>query len=122
MSSQLITKEWDDKTLTFREDGYFNMTKAAKQFGKRLDSFMRSPETAEYLEALSHTIRGTSIIIVQKGNGKLPHVGTWGHPKLAVFFARWLEARFAVADHAADDLPSNPLGYFEKMLAQARCL
>lgn len=31
--------------------------------------------------------------------------GTWGHPKFAVFFARWLDTKFAVwCDMVIDDL------------------
>lgn len=82
----------------FREDGYFNMTKAAKVWGKRLDNWLRLNETQGYLEALEALIpqnRGTSLIQVQRGNGNLPTVGTWGHPKLAVRFSQWLDVRFA---------------------------
>lgn len=93
----MITKQWNGKTLTFRDDGYFNMTKAAKQFGKDLSNFMRSPETKEYLEALSVEFTDKDLVVVQRGSGLLPYVGTWAHPKLAVFFARWLDVRFAVA-------------------------
>lgn len=33
------------------------------------------------------------------------HIGTWTHPKLAVFFARWLNAKFAVwRDMQIDDI------------------
>jgi len=39
MSNAMITKQRNGKTLTIREDGYFNMTKAAKQFGKKLSNF-----------------------------------------------------------------------------------
>jgi hypothetical protein len=81
------------------------MTKAAKAFGKDLSNFMRSPETLEYLEALSVNFTDKEIVKVQRGNGLLPNVGTWGHPKLAVFFARWLDARFAVfCDTVIDDI------------------
>ncbi|ATJ82029.1 KilA-N domain-containing protein [Halomonas beimenensis] len=94
--TQLITKQWNDKTLTFRQDGYFNMTKAAKQFGKRdaLD-FFRNAETQDYLAELEKTtgIPVDSLVIKTRGR----HGGTWAHPKLAVFFARWLDTRFAVA-------------------------
>lgn len=69
------------------------MTKAAKQFGKRLDSFMKSPETIEYIETLKPTISGNSPFQSTRGR----YGGTWAHPKLAVFFARWLDVRFAVA-------------------------
>lgn len=41
-------------------------------------------------------IMDKDLVHVQKGNGLLSVVGTWGHPKLAVFFARWLDVRFAV--------------------------
>lgn len=33
------------------------------------------------------------------------HGGTWAHPKLAVFFARWLDTKFAVwCDTVIDDI------------------
>ena len=96
-STALITREWNDKTFLFREDGYFNMTKAAKAFDKRLDNFMVAPDTETYIEALSLFSRDKKIVEVKRGNGNLPGVGTWGHPKLAIFFARWLDVRFAVA-------------------------
>lgn len=79
----------------FREDGYINMTKAAKQFGKRLDKFWATEETRQYIEAfdefLIHTKTG-ELIESRKGR----YGGTFCHPKLAVFFARWLDVRFAV--------------------------
>ena len=78
------------------EDGYFNMTKAAKAFGKDVREFFKLRTTDECVEALSDLMRGIPIIKVQRGSGLLPHVGTWGHPKLAVFFARWLDPKFAV--------------------------
>jgi len=90
----LITKQFNNVPFVFREDGWFNMTKAAKHFGKRLDSFMKSPETQDYIEALetSPTISGIAIQAIRGGSTP----GTWAHPKLAVFFARWLDVRFAV--------------------------
>jgi hypothetical protein len=72
------------------------MTKAAKQFGKDLSNFMRSPDAVAYIKALSVNITDKELIQVQRGSGLLPQVGTYGHPKLAVFFARWLSAEFAV--------------------------
>ncbi|SHL94265.1 KilA-N domain-containing protein [Vreelandella subglaciescola] len=49
----MITKQWHGKTLTFREDGYFNMTKAAKQFGKRIQHFWDNIDTRNYCYELS---------------------------------------------------------------------
>lgn len=88
--------EYQGHTFTFREDGYFNMTKAAKHFGKDLSNFMRSSDTQDYIGALSVHFTDKGMVEVQRGSGLLPQVGTWAHPKLAVFFARWLDVRFAV--------------------------
>ncbi|MDL2199388.1 KilA-N domain-containing protein [Halopseudomonas aestusnigri] len=100
-----MTREYNNNVFHFREDGYFNMTKAAKAFSKDLSHFMRSPATAEYVEALSALFADKEIIEVRRGSGLLPTVGTWGHPKLAVFFARWLDVKFAVfCDMVIDDI------------------
>lgn len=73
------------------------MTKAAKYYGKVLSDFWRLQETAEYLDAMVVTT-GISLEILKQARcgGKGPDAGTWAHPKLAVFFARWLDVRFAV--------------------------
>ena len=40
---------------------------------------------------------------VEKKRGRTG--GTWAHPKLAVFFARWLDVKFAVfCDMVIDDI------------------
>lgn len=98
------TRQYQDKPFTFREDGYFNMTKAAAQFGKHLENFVRSPDTKAYVEALKQTVNFTDCepLVAMRG-GRTP--GTWAHPKLAVFFARWLDVRFAVwCDMQIDDI------------------
>lgn len=99
--SKTITREYQGQTFTFRENGYFNMTKAAAAFGKQLNNFWRSPETKEYVEALGKVIQSEGVYETAMGrNG-----GTWGHPKLAVFFARWLDVKFAVfCDMVIDDI------------------
>lgn len=71
------------------------MTKAAKEFGKNVNEFLRLPSATEYMEALYGIFPHKEIVKIQRGNGLLPTVGTWGHPKLAVFFARWLDVKFA---------------------------
>lgn len=62
MTTTLITREHNGNVFHFREDGYFNMTKAAKAFGKDLSNFMRSPETLEDLEALSVNFTDKEIV------------------------------------------------------------
>lgn len=98
---ELITKDWEGKTFTFRGDGYFNMTLAAKAFGKLLPNFRRSPETIDYCHELSKAVNSTPLLDVTKGR----YGATWAHPKLAVFFSRWLDVRFSVAcDMMIDDI------------------
>ncbi|WXL24642.1 KilA-N domain-containing protein [Ectopseudomonas mendocina] len=99
MSKQLITREYNGNVFTFREDGYFNMTDAAKKFGKDVFEFLRLPSTVEYVEALTGIIPVSNLTEAKRG------VGTWAHPKLAVFFARWLDVKFAVfCDMVIDDI------------------
>lgn len=99
--SNLIQREFKGQMFTFREDGYFNMTEAAKQFGKDVRDFLYSTTTEEYVEAMENAGISRNITETQRGrNG-----GTWGHPKLAVFFARWLSPAFAVfCDAVIDDI------------------
>ena len=72
-----ITKTYNDSTvLQFREDGWFNMTKAANAFGKRLDNFWTAEGTKPYCDALSnsHLFGGVN----RSQDGPLPrrHMGT----------------------------------------------
>lgn len=72
----IVTRDYQGMAFQFREDGFFNMTKAAKHFGKRLDNFMASPETQEYIQALG---KNPEIQGVNRGQvWPLPwwHVGT----------------------------------------------
>lgn len=99
MGRGIITRTYNGLPITFREDGYINMTKAAKHFGKKLDKFFENESSAEYMEVLSTALstpkKGEQgLVHVRKGAGRHPIVGTWCHPKLAVFFARWLDVRF----------------------------
>lgn len=94
----MLTREHNGHSFTFREDGWFNMTKAAQHFGKQLNNFWVSPETKEYMAALASTLnsKGQELVQAIPGNRYTPNRGTWAHPKLAIFFARWLDVRFAV--------------------------
>lgn len=103
--------EYEQCSFQFREDGYFNMTKAAKHFGKHLDDFWRNDGTKEYVVALANSLgfnsrdfRTLRDSVIEARHGRY-HGGTWGHPRLAVFFARWLDVKFAVwCDMVIDDL------------------
>ena len=106
-SSSLITKHYHDTPLVFREDGWFNMTKAAKHFGKDLSNFWRAPDTGTYVEMLAAvcSVKSTDLSTANRGWHLSPETGTWAHPKLAVFFARWLDVRFSVwCDAVIEDI------------------
>lgn len=121
-ASNVVTeREFNGMSFKFREDGYFNMTHASKNFGKHIDDFFRLDGTKTYLVELAKSLapadvrelgwgnmvkdaRGVTTDIVH-GNRYIADRGTWAHPKLAVFFARWLDVKFAVfCDMVIDDL------------------
>lgn len=106
-TTNVIERDYNGMMFKFREDGYFNMTHAAKQFGKDTREFFKNASTIEYTEALGGAILNDGISpqleLVESKAGR--YGGTWAHPKLAVFFARWLDVKFAVfCDMVIDDL------------------
>lgn len=104
----MVEREFNGMTFKFREDGYFNAGQAAKHFRKDLENFKRLPSTKAYITALQDSLVITTdltLIEVIPGNRYIPDRGTWVHPKLAVFFARWLDPKFGVfCDMVIDDL------------------
>jgi KilA-N domain len=99
--SNIITRPYNDFSVSFNDEGWINATDIAEQYGKRLDSWMKSPDTIEYIAALRTFIGEQGITheswvaetkLVKAVRGR----GTWLHPKLAVAFARWIDPRFAV--------------------------
>lgn len=104
----MVEREFNGMTFKFREDGYFNAGQAAKHFKKDLENFKRLPSTKAYISALQDSLVITTdltLIEVIPGNRYITNRGTWVHPKLAVFFARWLDPKFGVfCDMVIDDL------------------
>ena len=97
MTYQLITAHYGEMSVLFQTNGYINATAIAKQFNKVPKDFLRTKATQEYINAVGHICPSeqNQLVIVKKG-GTSEEQGTWLHPKLAIFFARWLDARFAV--------------------------
>jgi len=93
--SNVIPFDYQGVPVQFNLDGWINATKVAKDSGLRIDNWLRNQETEKYIEALSrhlNTSNPRDLVLTIKGrNG-----GTWLHPKLAVAFARWVSADFAV--------------------------
>ena len=107
--SKLITKTYTHNgqsiDVLFTETAFFNATVAAKAFGKKINDWLRLESTAEYITALiaSHQcyVAGNPVSeqnqLVRIVHGGDPaNQGTWLHAKLAVPYARWLNANFAV--------------------------
>lgn len=88
----IITRTYQDHSIDYQIDGWFNATQAAARFGKLPYEWQRLPETVAYVAAL------------ERKYGKIPYSkskrgasgGTWLHPKLAIRFAQWLDVDFAV--------------------------
>lgn len=100
--SNIVKFDFEGRLYSFNTDGWFNATEAAKRYGKRLDHWLGTAETLEYIRALDEALTGKhSQISNTRENGYLrtrrgQNGGTWMHPKLAVAFARWLSAKFGV--------------------------
>lgn len=101
--------------VSFREDGYLNATAIAAHFGKLAKDYLKTEQTQAYISALAEILsertkiltEENQIVIVKKGGTEQ---GTWLHPKLAVHFARWLDARFAVwCDMKIEEIISGSL-------------
>ncbi len=104
MSARIIPFDYDGQPVQFNRDGWLHATEVAERFGKRLDHWLENAETLEYVRALDEiqnpgaelpaisNTRNSGYLKTRRGNNG----GTWLHPKLAVMFARWLDAKFAV--------------------------
>ena len=97
MTTQLITAHFGEMSVLFQADGYINATAIAKQFGKQPRDYLKSRRTQEYIQSIKRILllEQNQLVIVKNG-GSSEEVGTWLHPKLAIDFARWLSAEFAV--------------------------
>lgn len=101
--SNIIKKDWNGKSFTFREDGYFNMTKAAKEFGKEAKHFWGLASTREYLEALREMVGNLDLFF----HDSWPYRRHLGTPQAGCLL-RSLDVRFAVAcDAMIEDILSG---------------
>ena len=101
---QLVTKDYQGHAIAYQDDGWFNATQAAARFGKRPNDWLSLQSTKDYIEAFKRhnpdvkrthfAKKGGDTITGNSGNAQT--MGTWLHPRLAVAFARWLDAHFAV--------------------------
>ena len=93
----LITATYQDRSILFTEDGWFNATEVAAHYGRRPTDWLSLDSTKDYLGVLSEILRSeeSSLLKVKRG-GRGKSDSTWFCPDLAVPFARWLDVRFGV--------------------------
>ena len=119
-------EKWNGKQIHIREDRYVSATDMTKATQRRFVEFLELKNTQEYLRALSKrcnipidkndyqveiptsataktTTKTHNRLIEVVYNGKIRH--TYFHPKLALRFAQWCSAEFAVeVDFWLDDM------------------
>lgn len=99
----IITRDYNGFAIVYQDDGWFNATAAAAKFGKRVDVWLKTKETRDYIAALCEFANSTDQWYLKTRRGV--DGGTWLHPRLAVQFARWIDPRFAIwCDAQIDDL------------------
>ncbi|MEN9897495.1 MAG: hypothetical protein RLZZ66_1144 [Pseudomonadota bacterium] len=97
MPQTIITLQYGDFPVFFKENAFLNASKTAKQFNKHARDYLNNEHTVNYLENLKYYAQQdqNQLVITQK-RGLSPEQGIWFHPYVAVDFARWLAADFAI--------------------------
>lgn len=94
VTSNLVKAEYNDFAVTFTEEAWFNATEVADKYNKRVADWLENIETQHYLRALAEILKVPNLALLKTRRGR--YGGTWLHPQLAVFFARWLDIRFGI--------------------------
>lgn len=92
MDKLILTRTHDGKEIRQRWNGYLCLTDMASAYNKRANNWLKSDDTVEYLRELESVTNISNLIETVEGKGG----GTWGHPKVAIRFAQWVDVRFAI--------------------------
>lgn len=117
--TNIIATDYNGMPVSFTGDAWFNATAAAKHFDKRISHWLENAETQQYIAALADALNirnpGDFVRTNRGRNG-----GTWLHPKLAVAFARWCNAPFAVwCDLQIDHILRGGISVWQKAGAES---
>ena len=116
MTAKIIPFAYQGHAVRFDGDGWLHATAIAERFGKEPHEWLRLPDTASYLAAISKTGKFPELVRTKRGR----YGGTWLHPKLAVVFARWLSVDFAVwCDEQIDALLRGDQGNWQQARLQS---
>jgi KilA-N domain len=89
---------YNDHIIDQRDDNYVNLSQTAKANNKRLDVYLKTQETQEYLKAAQESIYPQSVgnaeMVQVTGFGK--NKATWGHPLVALHLGQWISPEFHV--------------------------
>jgi hypothetical protein len=103
----ILAKSFNDRLIRIRqEDRYVSATDMAQSCGKLFGHWKTLKSTTEYLQELEPVIGIPITELVEVNQGGVPEKqGTWLHPKVALRFAQWCSAKFAVqVDFWIDEL------------------
>ena len=92
----IVTCDYQGHSISLQQDGWFNATQAAAKWGKAPAEWLRLQSTKDYIDALKRHNPSMGKSHKSKSGPLASGGGTWLNPKLAVAFARWLDADFAV--------------------------
>ena len=87
----IISRTYENHTVCYTSDGWFNATEAAAKFGKAPYEWQRLPETVAYIDALCemHGRDKSYYIKTKRGNGG----GTFIREDLILNFCIWLDSK-----------------------------
>ena len=94
-----ITKLWNGNVVRIRpEDRYVCLTDLAKASGKFLADWKKLKGTKTFLRELSSdmNILITELVQVKQGGNDKEDQGTWGHPEVAIDFAKWCNVKLRI--------------------------
>lgn len=84
--------------ITQDSNGYINATEMCRINNKRVDDWVKTQKTQNYISYISKdlSIPASQLVISIKGNFSNTEQGTWIHPELAICLGRWISVEFAV--------------------------
>ena len=96
--TDLIIRDWNDKSIRQREDGFISLTDMCQAGGKLLGNWSRLKDTQEYIEVLTKSrYSDLNNGPVEINQGGIPErQGTWGDRRVALRLAQWISPEFAL--------------------------
>ena len=92
----MLIKQWNEKQIRWREDGYGCLTDMAKATGKKVNDWLRLKSTNEFLEHYSAMTGIPVDVMLQVSQGGNNPEGTWANQEICIEFARWCDVEFRI--------------------------